>query len=287
MSEPKITLCICSWNAASSLALVWESYCKYNADFPAKLAVLDNGSWDGAREYAERHADLLLIGNNTRNHGVGLTELARRVDTEYLLTIDNDAPSVREGGVRFLMEHLQDDTWCVCPSRLNGEQRDVIDPRVMIGYSPNICIGLFRTVTLQKICKELDLGYAGDFTTGAVWETGGLAWRVARTHGLDAVELSEAWKYFDHFGNVSQIWHHIPHYPSLEGMNPALCERDLQSYFDRYLRVRRDLSKVRGCRLEELDAHEPPSDRTPVVETLDWKKIEVCHPFLRQGGGVR
>lgn len=282
-----LTCCVCSWNAKYALALMWESYCRFNADFPAKLMVLDNGSFDGANAYALRHADYVLIGDNTRNHGVGLTEMARRVETEYLLVSDNDIRSIASGGMAYLMSHMREDTWCVCPNRPGMEKGDLIDPTRCIGYSPNICIGLFRTSTIQKICRTLDLGYAGDFTTGRVWETGGLAWHVAQTHGLDSVELPGAWEYFDHYGNMSQLWCHVPNYPSEEGMNLTLPHWAKESYFQRYERVKTDLAAVRGCRVEELDAHEPPCKVEPIVEKLEWGRIEHYHPFLTYGAGVR
>lgn len=285
--ESKLTLCVNSYNARYAMAMMWESYRLYNPDFPAKLFVLDNGSWDGAKEYAERHADLLLLSNNTRNHGVCLTEMIRRVETEYVITIDNDIAFLKLGCMRFMLEHLDDYAWCVCPNRPGLRKGDTVDDTRCIGYSPNICIGLFRTKVVQKICRELDLGYAGDFTTGYVWETGGLAWHVARTHGLDSVELPELWQYVDHYGNMSQLWCHIPNYPSLEGMNPTLPDWARDSYLERYERVKGDLARVRECRVDQLDSFEPPSDRTPVIETLSWKRIDIYHPFLTQGAGVR
>lgn len=283
----QITCCVTSWNARYALSAMWESYCLRNPEWPAKLFVLDNGSTDGALEYAVWHADLVLRANNTRNHGVCLTEMGRRVQTEFLLVTDNDILWTLPGGMDLMMERLKPDTWCVCPSRHDGSRPDFIDTRRMILYSPNICVGLFRTETFQRICRELDLGYAGDFTTGGVWETGGLAWHVARTHGLDSVELAEMWRYVDHYGNVSQIWQHIPNYPSLEGMNPTLGDVARDSYLDRYERVKCDLAKIRGCSVQDLDAHEPFTGRQAVMETLPWERIETYHPFLVSGAGVR
>ena len=288
MSDPQITLCVASYNAKYALAGMWESYCHFNPEWPAKLFVLDNGSIDGAREYAERHADLLLTANNSRSHGVCLTELGRRVETEYMLTIDNDIRFKAPGCMTVMMDNLDPaTTWAVCPHRPNTPKDSPITEELKIGYSPNICVGLFRTATFQKVCKELDLGYAGDFTTGAVWETGGLAWRVARTHGLDSVEMAGLWNYVEHFGNMSTLWHHVPNYPSLEGMMDGPEIWGLEIYNERYGRVKSALAEIRGCSVEELEAHEPEGPNHAVVEDLGWEWIKVYHPFLVAGAGIR
>lgn len=277
-----------SWNAAYALALMWESAQKLNPGYDLSLAVVDNGSTDGALQYAERHTDLLLKSTNCRSHGVCLTELGRRVETEYFVVCDNDIVFTRSGAIDFMFEHMDEKTWVVCPTRPGAVKGAPIHDGT-IGYSPNICVGLFHTETFQKVCRELDLGYAGNFTDGSVWETGGLAWRVARTHGLDSVELPELWQYCGHWGSVSQIWHHIPNYPSLEGLNPTLDEGGKRSYLDRYERIKKSLAEIRGCRIEELDNHEPksPNPLKPTVETLSWEWIKLYHPFLTPGAGVR
>ncbi len=289
MSEPQITVVCASYNAHYALAAMWESYQYFNPEWRAKLFVLDNGSVDGAREYAERHADLVLTANNSRSHGVCLTELGRRVETPYLLTIDNDIRFMAPGCMSVMMEHLDPaTTWAVCPNRPSTPKDSPITEELKIGYSPNICVGLFRTETFQKVCKELDLGYAGDFTTGAVWETGGLAWRVARTHGLDSVEMAELWEYCFHAGNMSTAWHHMPNFPSLEGMMPYPEVWGLVAYQERYHSIMQALAKIRGCEVDSLDQHEPKSlHGLAKVEALPWDWIRVYHPFLTPGAGVR
>lgn len=284
----EITIATVSWNAKYALALMRESAIRHNPDFNIRFAILDNGSTDGAREYAERHSDTLLLSNNSRSHGVCLTELGRRVQTEFFIASDNDIFFVKPGLIEYMMRFMDPKTtWVVCPTRPGREKDSPITDELKIGYSPNICVGLFHTATFQKVCRELDLGYAGDFTTGSTWETGGLAWRVARTHGLDSVEMPELWEYLEHWGNMSTMYHHVPNYPSYEGMMPHPDVWGLDLYEERYGRVKSSLAKLRGCRVEDLDEHEPKSDREPEVVSLPWDWIKVYHPFLTPGAGVR
>lgn len=283
-----ISVCSVSWNAHYALALMRESAIHFNPEFDFKFLILDNGSTDGAREYADRHADLVLTSINCRSHGVCLTELGRRVETEYFVVSDNDCCFTKPGGIAKMFEYMDPKTtWVVCPTRPGQEKDRPITDELKIGYSPNICVGLFHTETFQKVCKELDLGYAGDFTTGSVWETGGLAWRVARTHGLDSVEEQGLWNYLGHFGNMSTAWHHAPSFPSTEGMMPFPEVWRLDLYEERYERIKNALAEIRGCSVEELDAHEPEASNKAVVEALPWDWIKVYHPFLFPGAGVR
>lgn len=287
--DKAITVCTVSYSAKYALANMWESYRKHNPEYPSCLYVLDNGSVDGAREYAERHADLILLGHNVRNHGVCLTEIARRVETPYLLVSDNDIFWKKPGGVRYMMDHLKEDTWVVCPNRPGVEKGEMIAPGHHIAYSPGIYVGLFRTEVFQKVCRELDLGYYGEFKNGTVYETGGLAWKVAQTHGLDSVELPELWDYVTHYGTVSRLWCHMPNYPSMDGANPHLQPEVRDSYLALYERVKGDLASVRGCPIEALDANEPSGTGAGVVEDTNWELVPVSsyHQFLLAGAGVR
>lgn len=283
-----ISVCSVSWNAHYALALMRESAIHFNPEYDFKFLILDNGSTDGAREYADRHADLVLTSINCRSHGVCLTELGRRVETEYFICSDNDIAFTNPGGVKFMFDHMNPETtWVVCPSRPGLAKDTPTTDELKIGYSPNICVGLFHTETFQKVCKELDLGYAGNFCDGSVWETGGLAWRVARTHGLDSVELPELWDYCFHFGNMSTLFHHMPNYPSREGIMPGEEIWRLDLYEERYGRIKAALAEVRGCSVEDLDAHEPPGPNRAVIEKLDWDWVKIFHPFLTPGAGVR
>lgn len=287
--DEAITICTVSYNARYMLAAMWESYRKFNPDFPARLMVMDNGSVDGALDYATRHADLVLLGHNARNHGVCLTEVARRVQTPYLLVSDNDILWKRPGGMRKMMEHMGPKTWVVCPNRSGVAKGEMIAPLHRIAYSPGIYVGLFRTEVFQTICRELDLGYYGEFNTGTVYETGGLAWLVARTHGLDSVELPELWDYVRHYGGVSRLWCHMPNYPSMAGANPNLEPAVRVSYIEQYDGVKRDLANVRGCGMDDLDAHEPAPTARAVVEDTGWKLVPASdfHQFLLPGAGTR
>lgn len=288
----KITVCVASWNAAYSLALMWESTLYYNPGHEFSLMVLDNGSWDGAKEYAERHADMLLLGNNTKNHGWALTECIRRVETEYLLTMDNDCFFLKHGAIDFMLERLTDKALCVCPERPCGADGKGVPygQNYTIEWSPNIACGLFRTSVIQNICRHFHLGYYGDLVSERVYETGGLVWRVGQAMGLDSVEPKELWNgYMRHEGAQSTLWAMCRNYPDpaeveeAKRLNPIIMGYAINGYE----RIKRELAGIRGCTVETLDEHEPPSKGPAQFEDLKWAPPQGTHVKLIPGAGVR
>lgn len=288
MANERITLCAVSMNAKYSLALMRESYAHYNPDWPAKLIVIDNGSTDGALEYAKQHANLLLLGENLLNHGVSLTAMVRRVDTEFCITIDNDISFTAPNGVQFMIDHMDEKTYCVCPDRYGHPKGVPFGTDMTNAYSPNICCGLFRTEVIQHLTQELTLGYYVDYQARQAMETGGLIWRVAKLFGLDSVELPELWHYCFHHGQISTLFNFVPNYPSYEGMaqryldDPASMER-IKMLSGRYERVMKDLAAIRGVSVEDLPHSDPPLSAEPVIEKLVWEQqAKAAHPFLIQ-----
>lgn len=289
MTDPPISICVVSWQAAYSLSLLWEGYQRYNPDFPAKLLVLDNASTDGALEYAKRQADLVLLGNNTKNHGWGLTELVRRADTPYVLTMDNDAFFTRPGAVAYMMKHMSLNTLCVCPDRPHtaGKGRSY-GHNGTIEWGPDISCALFRTDVIQRICEHFHFGYYGDLVSERVYETGGMVWRVGQVLGLDSVEPPNMGDYVRHVGNMSGLWVGCPKYPDPSEMEETLRINPAYSVaFEEYNRIKRELAEVRGVRVENLDSGEPPARNVAQVIDLDWKPPAGTHIKLIPGAGLR
>lgn len=284
-----ITVVTVSWNAKYSLALLWESYQRYNQNYPAKLWVLDNGSTDGALEYAKRHADLVLLGNNTRNHGWCLTELIRRVETPYVLTMDNDAYFTQAGAIDLMMQHLTPDTLCVCPDRPSTLGKgNPYGHCHTIEWSPDVSCTLFRTEVIQSLCQHFHLGYYGDLVSERVYETSGLVWRVAKTIGMDSEELPELKDYYHHVGAMSALWILCPGYPDPSAIQKALSVKSpLPAAMAIYEGVQRELAQLRGVSPVDLDIAEPLARNVAEMIDLDWQPVEGTHVKLIPGAGRR
>jgi hypothetical protein len=210
VNKPEVTLCCVSRNAVDALALMWESYNYYNPDHPALLYVHDNASTDGALEYAKEHAALVQEGDNTKNHGMWLSELVAQVKTPWVVTVDNDLSFRKFGGMQFAFDHLADDVYVVCPDRYGHPKWEPFGPSGLNimwrnAYSPNICFGVFHTKVLQKCQQFFHLGWYVDHNTQQAFETGGVVWRVAETCGYHSEELPELWDYVFHHGQISCI----------------------------------------------------------------------------------
>lgn len=289
MTEPLVSVCVVSWNAAYSLALMWEAYQRLNPEYPAKLLVLDNGSTDGALEYAKRHADLVLLGDNTRNHGWALTELVRRAETAYVLTMDNDAFFTRPGGVDYMMECFTSGTLCVCPDRPHTLGKGLpYGAHRTIEWGPDISCALFRTDVIQRICKHFHFGYYGDLVSERVYETGGMVWRVGNVMGLDSVEPPRMSGYVRHVGSVSGLWAGCPKYPDPTAMEETLKVNPRFSVaFDAYDRIKRELAELRGMSVENLDAGEPTARNVAEVIDMEWEPVQGTHIKLIPGAGAR
>ena len=284
-----LTICVASWNAKFSLALMLESARHYNPDYDISMVAVENGSWDGAREYAERHSKKLLLGDNSRNHGWCLTECIRRVDTEFTLTLDNDCFFMKPGALDLMFENLHEKAFCVCPERPSSAAGKGVPYGVAqtIEWSPNIACALFRTEVIQNICQHFHFGYFGDLTSERVYETGGLVWRVGQVLGLDSVEPPELWNnYILHEGALSTLFAMNPTYPDgeTEEMRQNGCYVIGAAGYER---VKRELAELRGCSVEELDAHEPPSPGMAEVIDLNWTPPLGTHVKLIKGAGVR
>lgn len=278
-----VTACCVSLNAKWNLALLMESYKHFNPEFPAKWFVYDNGSTDGALEYAKQHSDLLLLGNNVYTHGRCWTELIRRVNTEFILTVDNDLAFHAPGAMRFMFDRLHPNVYCVCPDRYGHPKGEPFGADKVIEYSPNICCGLFRTEVLQNLCQEFDLGYYINYQTQKTYETGGLIWRVAKTHGLDSDERAELWQYCRHWGQMTTLFAMCPNYPSREGCDPRFIKDPeiLDVMIARYEAVQGDLAAIRGCAYDELSITDPAPSKEPVIEQMiEYRPLSI-HPFAR------
>lgn len=202
------TACVVSFNACDALALTVESWQKCHPDVDVRWLVYDNGSTDGALEYAQTFAETIVHGNNTLSHGECLTELCQRVETEYVLTLDNDLEFT--GRVwETMLAPLQDcAVYGSCLTRLFPFGTADIDGRTLKAqWSPNIACGLMETDRVKQILDTgLSFGYYFNIHRAEFFETGALFWRCATACGWRIEEIAALWESVRHYGSVSTLW---------------------------------------------------------------------------------
>lgn len=203
------TTAVCvSFNACDALALTVESFRKYHPDLNIRWLVYDNGSTDGALEYAQEFAETVIHGDNTLSHGECLTELCQRVDTEYVLTLDNDLEFT--GRVwETMLAPLQDcEVYGSCLTRLYPfGQIQFLGKPFQAQWSPNIACGLMEADRVKQILDVgLTFGYYFNDQRAEFFETGAMFWRAAKACGWRIEEIEELWESVIHYGSVSTLW---------------------------------------------------------------------------------
>ena len=100
MTDPKVTILICSFNGQDTIAAAVESALAQECDFPFELVVVDDGSTDGTRKIVggmmdnmedSRHQQFSLTGFDS-NTGLAnaCNEGIKHAKGEYILRIDDD-----------------------------------------------------------------------------------------------------------------------------------------------------------------------------------------------------
>lgn len=203
-----LTACVVSFNACDALALTVESFRKHHPDLNIRWIVYDNGSTDGALEYAQEFAETVIRGDNSLSHGECLTELCQRVDTEYILTLDNDLEFT--GRVwETMLSPLQDcEVYGSCLTRQYPFGTAEIDGKTFQAqWSPNIACGLMETDRVKQILETgISFGYYLNHGRNEFFETGAMFWRVAKACGWRIEEIEGLWESVIHYGSVSTLW---------------------------------------------------------------------------------
>lgn len=231
MRADEYTIITVSFHAADALALMWESFLKFH-ERPRWL-VFDNGSKDGALEYAKEHADLVLEGDNGMSHGERISQLADLVETPYLLHSDNDIEYKSEVLHMLRRPFENEKTYCSCLTRLyEWGTFDVFGMIMKAMWSPNIAVGLLRKDVVDRIHSfDTSFGYYCNDKRREYYETGGMAWRFALAMGYECAELPELWERVVHHGSISTLW-------SAAVPDPVILER--------YEVVKKNLEKLRA-----------------------------------------
>lgn len=237
-----ITACLVSFNAVDALALTVESFNRCHPDMDIRWLVYDNGSTDGAREYAAAFADVVVQGHNSLSHGDCLTDLCRMVETPWTLTLDNDLEFLHPV-LEMMADPLADNAvYGSCLTRLYpfGEA-DVCGMRMPSQWSPNIACGLMKTDRVQRILDTgLTFGNYVNFPRREFFETGGMVWRAAVAAGWRMEEIEALWLRMIHFGSVSTLW-----LGPGETMNPeAAAQRAVVE--QRYRKIQERLQELRA-----------------------------------------
>lgn len=203
-----LTVCVVNYNAADAVALALESFRHAHPGLSYQVFAYDNGSTDGAAEYLESRCDLVLHGRNTLSHGYCLTELMKRVETPYALSLDNDV-EIHEPIYELMQAALKEGVYCVCPPRLydfTGAMADIYGEPWASQWSPDICVGLFNMPRLSEILEDVTFGYYLDTDRKLFYETGGMVYRMAKAAGYRLAELPDLRKKITHYGRVSTLW---------------------------------------------------------------------------------
>lgn len=225
------TICVTSFNACDALALMIETF-RYHHPEPVLIYVYDNGSKDGALEYAEEHADRVWHGDNSDSHGECLTRLCQAVETPYIMTVDNDI-EFKAPVLDMMRDAIADeDAYCSCLTRLWPLGTfDIYGKEMTAMWSPNIAVGLMKTEKAHRLFQWATLGYYMNEQRREHGETGAMFYRLAMASGYTLVEIPELWERVVHHGSISSLWLGA-------GDNPVIRER--------YDRLQRRLSEFRN-----------------------------------------
>ena len=228
---PEVTMCVCSFNAWEALALCVESFRRHHAE-PVRLYVLDNGSTDGALEYARDVADLVLEQPAAISHGENLTALIERVETPYVLTVDNDIEFHAPVLDRMRTALTEQDAYCACLSRQWALGTfDIYGVEMKAMWSPNIAVGLMDTAKVHRLMQWATFGYYMNEQRREHGETGAMIYRLAMASGYHLAELPDLWECLTHHGQISTLFRQTT-------PDPALVAR--------YEVVKDHLQKLRG-----------------------------------------
>lgn len=250
---PDTTICIVSHDACDALALAVESFKKHHSE-PVRWHICDNGSQDGAKEYCESVADLMLYGERAASHGESLTRLVQTVETPYFFAVDNDIEFTAPV-LDMMKEAIQPpNTYCVCLSRLYPWGTfNVFGMEMQPLWSPNIAIGLHKTEMVKRLLQWTTFGYWMNTERLEHGETGAMVYRFAMASGYELVELGQLWDRVIHHGSISAMFNQ-------EVPDPVLVER--------YERVKKHLKELRGESIGESNrATLPDTGRVPATAT--------------------
>lgn len=233
------TICLVSHDALHALELCVESFRKYHSE-PVRWHICDNGSEDGACEYAETVADVMLYGARQASHGESLTYLVQTVQTPYFLALDNDIEFT--GPVLDMLRDAlepEHEAYCACLTRLYAWGKFDIGGVVMDPlWSPNIAVGLLKTDMVKRLLAPIEkdgrplstFGYWQNSERREHGETGAMVYRMALAAGYKLVELPELWERVIHHGSLSAMFNQAER-------DPVLVER--------YEKVKQHLRELR------------------------------------------
>ncbi len=169
-SLPRVSAVLISWNRLHYLKK--SLYSLHEQQYPdLEILVVDNGSWDGSREWLWEQEGIAVI-ENEKNVGASAArnQGTAHASGKYVLYMDSDAELVTGGGlerlVRYLEEHpeaagasgliyadeARKNLWCCSPS-MDWEGNHDPQASLEIKERPNIlstCFSLFRR---EAVCE--------------------------------------------------------------------------------------------------------------------------------------
>jgi len=185
------------WNAADALALMWESFRKHHGE--VSWLVADDGSTDGAADYAKTHASRYWLGED-RTFGRRLDELVRATGTPYLLLTDSDVEFLGPVVVELLkLLEADEQAWAV-----GGPWNVYHAPEY---HRVDISCALVRISMVREIQEWFSFAPCRIYSGGDYYlDTGGQVWRAARLRGWSALETGLVREQVLHVGGLSALW---------------------------------------------------------------------------------
>lgn len=188
-----VTVCVTSLNRVDALKLMWKSFVHHHGE-GFHLKVYEQGSTDGAKEYAQSIATELIDGPHVP-HGCALDDMIKRTTTEFVLIADNDIEFTKP----VLQRMVDEDAFCVCAPRVfdMGEiEWRGHKCKGQIGLDPSRA--LFKTEMLKPILEHFSFGGYDSHELRRHYDTGTMAHEVARVLGYEV--KTPMWVYDD-------VWH--------------------------------------------------------------------------------
>ena len=203
MNREEATVIVAVFNAVKPLELAVRSLFSYHPQ--AILWAWDNGSSDGAMEYAQKAASRMFYGDHHTEHGYALDEMAKQVQTEFTVTMDSDVEftgAAIDDAIAALRKNSR--LFCVCLST-----KESVGISSWFGYElvgqPRLdpAFAVFRTKQLQAILSRVSFCLHFCFGQKRLFDVGAMIYAVDPDGVLQENGL---WDKVIHYGGLSTLF---------------------------------------------------------------------------------
>ena len=200
-----ITVCIASYNAKEALVLSVESLKRHHPNTSMRIVITDNGSTDGAKDYARSVADVFYDRPEAVEHGTMLEQMVADTDSQFVLTMDNDVEVL--GPVLEQMQvAIQNGAFCCChadglPETWEKKWFDFRGVNMVGQPRINPCFALFDGNTLREMLKHIGFGTYCHYPRSEFYDTGSMLFKISSLLGHRTVAMPPGVVF--HYGSVS------------------------------------------------------------------------------------